>query len=661
MSIHRPIAGVVAACALALALAADSRAQDTTPPIPPTISLAPDDSYWQADRDFRISWMEPPDQETPIASVHYEICVEGPPGCVTRMVTDWEGKGSPGLQRMTVAATSHPIGAEHAVRVWLQDTAGNVNPLLKSNIVTLLFDPWTPELSAFEIRDYPFYEWLNADEAHLHAVQIRYASSPRPASGIAGYSITRDGTVPDESVDAVPLPNSENATATILLEDLAEGLTVLKARAVTGAGLWADPGRFLTEGILRVDKSSPSTGATSTVNLSEWQRDVVAVRVKAVDQAHLSGMDPAVMGWPITDGGYITYSLDGGPPTMVRGDDVDVSIDIDGTHVLTYQAHDAAGNASPERSVTVKIDGSAPTATFEPLRADDPTQLVVNVADATSGVAGGQIEMRREGSATFRSWPARMEDGKLVATLDDDAPDGRYLLRARVRDRAGNEVRADGRKDGQRMAVTLPVRTPTTMQVAKSTRTVDHRARPLIRGRLVTRDGRALRNAVVTVLDRAGAGGRLKPIGSVRTDAKGRFRHRAPARLPSRSIRYSYAGAKTIKPVFRDVPVKVRAGVTLATNRTWLLNGQSVVFSGRLAGPVPKGGKVVALQARKRSGWVTFGTPRANRRGVFKLRYRFTSTTGLQRYRFRAVAVREGAYPYETGASRTVRLTVRGL
>jgi hypothetical protein len=656
MEMRRLIPLIATAWAMAFPLAGGAQADDVTAPLPPTIWLQ--EPYWHATPDFDVTWMVPAGQETPIASVHYEICFLFD-GCLAREVTDWEGKGTSGIQHLVVNA-EHPsanqiYGGERQVRVWLEDSAGNVNGVAKSNTVFLQYDPWTPELSAFRVSE---NDWLNVWESALHNVTIEY-DSRYPESGIVGYSVTRDGSLPDGTLDLPTVNVSYMGRAMFLLDNLPEGLTVLKARAISGSGL-RSPDQYVATGVLKVDKTAPTATVTSSSNLGAWQRDTVVLRLKGIDQPDLSGMDPAPIQGTVTDGGNLAYRADGGPLERVRGDDADVTFASDGLHTLSYQAFDAAGNRSVESTVEVKVDGTAPTALFESPSSANPLRLEVAASDRTSGVVEGKIEMRREGSDTYRALETRLDSGNLVATLDDDVPDGRYVLRARVRDRAGNETISEERVDGRRMTVTLPVRTPTRMRVARLKRPVGHGVQPAIRGRLTTAGGEPLRDAVVTVLD-GGRGGKPRPVGLVRTDAEGRFSHRAPARLPSRSIRYSYAGTKTIKPVFRDVPVKVRAGVTLSTNRTWLLNGQSVVFSGRLAGPVPKGGKVVALQARKRSGWVTFGTPRANKRGVFKLRYRFTSTTGLQKYRFRVLAVRERAYPYDTGASRPVIVTVRGL
>ena len=76
---------------------------------------------------------------------------------------------------------------------------------------------------------------------------------------------------------------------------------------------------------------------------------------------------------------------------------------------------------------------------------------------------------------------------------------------------------------------------------------------------------------------------------------------------------------------------------------------------------MPAAGKVVTLQAWTSRGWWTFGTSRARARdGRWSYRYTFTGTSTTSRYRFRAVVLREEAYPYVTGASPTASVVVRG-
>ena len=176
----------------------------------------------------------------------------------------------------------------------------------------------------------------------------------------------------------------------------------------------------------------------------------------------------------------------------------------------------------------------------------------------------------------------------------------------------------------------------------------------------MTGGGIPIVDAPVIVEGQARSGGAFVSLGVARTDRHGKFRFEIPAG-PSRTVRYRYDGTNTVKPATAQLITKVRAAARLKVDRRRLRNGQAVRFTGRLLGlPVPSAGKLVALQAKVGRRWRTFATPRANAKGVFRHRYRFTATTGLRRYAFRAVVAREAAYPYERGVSRTLTVTVRG-
>jgi hypothetical protein len=69
-------------------------------------------------------------------------------------------------------------------------------------------------------------------------------------------------------------------------------------------------------------------------------------------------------------------------------------------------------------------------------------------------------------------------------------------------------------------------------------------------------------------------------------------------------------------------------------------------------------GKLIVLQAYDRGRWRTFATTRSGKAGRLARRYRFTRTFSPRTYRFRARLPREGAYPYSTGNSCTVRVRV---
>ncbi len=94
-----------------------------------------------------------------------------------------------------------------------------------------------------------------------------------------------------------------------------------------------------------------------------------------------------------------------------------------------------------------------------------------------------------------------------------------------------------------------------------------------------------------------------------------------------------------------------------------VVNGEEVRFHGRLKGrQTGETGKLLHLQVYTRGRWSTFATPRASRdTGLWSQPYRFSATRGLVRYRFRVLIPREASFPYETGRSRSVGVTVRGL
>lgn len=54
-------------------------------------------------------------------------------------------------------------------------------------------------------------------------------------------------------------------------------------------------------------------------------------------------------------------------------------------------------------------------------------------------------------------------------------------------------------------------------------------------------------------------------------------------------------------------------------------------------------------------------TSRSDSSGRWHFSYRFGATAGTVRYRFRARFPREGGFPFATGRSRAVGVTVRGL
>jgi hypothetical protein len=173
--------------------------------------------------------------------------------------------------------------------------------------------------------------WVRADRYDV----ALSTPAPQPYSGVAGYSVTRDGGEPDGTVDV---------TGGYSLRDLPEGVTVVKARAVSGAGV-AGP---VATGVVRVDRTAPAAEMSGAGSPGVPHPGAVVVTIGGSDR--LSGMD------------HVAYRLDGAPDwTLVPGDEADVRIEGAGRHALAHYVADAAGNRSAEATREIVIEPGAPT------------------------------------------------------------------------------------------------------------------------------------------------------------------------------------------------------------------------------------------------------------------------------------------------------------
>ena len=302
----------------------------------------------------------------------------------------------------------------------------------------------------------------------------------------------------------------------------------------------------------------------------------------------------------------------------------------------------------------------------------------VNVlaSDATSAVAKGEIELRREGANEWRPMETELSRSGFSGIVDDERlPDGAYELRARAFDRAGNERSTTSFDDGATARVSLPLRIKTRLTAGRKGKKRGRGHTLVVRprlpygrgirifGRLTTPGANPLASMPVEVHERIDLPGHdFTPIGRIDTSKTGRFSFRVPSG-PKRVLRFRFAGTRTVRPSTAEVDLQVRATSTIRVNRRAVVNGEDVVFRGRLGGrPFSPTSKLVQLQAYSRGRWLTFATPRANpRTGLWSHRYRFAATRGRVRYRFRVRVPREASYPFTTGTSRRISVRVRGL
>jgi hypothetical protein len=225
----------------------------------------------------------------------------------------------------------------------------------------------------------------------------------------------------------------------------AAGITTLTYFAVDKAGN-EEAARTLT---IRIDRLAPETTAkrTPAPNAAGWNAEDVTVDLSAVDAGE-SGVDE------------VRFELDGAETragALPAGGGA-VTVRSEGVTTLAYWAVDVAGNAEARRTLTVRIDRTAPKLSAVPSPATlwppngklVPVIVRVDADDALSGVDSWKL-------VSIRSDEPASGDivGFLVGTRDvtgslraerNGSGDGRvYTLEFRATDAAGNATTAFAR------------------------------------------------------------------------------------------------------------------------------------------------------------------------------------------------------------------------
>ncbi len=365
-----------------------------------------------------------------------------------------------------------------------------------------------------------------------------------------------------------------------------------------------------------------------------------------------------------------------------------LTVPAPGEWELRLWREDAAGNQQPDNAslpVKLRFDPEPPKLGFEDPSAADPTRVSVQVTDPISGLGGGEIEISRVGSGIWQALPTAQEDSHLVTRVDDAAlPSGEYELRATAHDQAGNLASTSQRLDGQPMKVKLPLRIGSSVRagviekkrVRRKAHGKDHHGSRKVRvlapkakvgfgrhvrfaGTVVDRAGNPMAGAPVQVYSRPPEGEEAL-VDSLTTGANGHFAYAIDAHA-SQALRFAYPGTSTRLPAEDKVSLLVSGRSTFEVNRSHVLNGQSVVFKGRVQGrPLPAAGKLIELQVRLSEEWSTFRTIRSKPDGTWRISYPFKRTCGVQHFRFRARLPGEATYPLEPGHSPVLAVTVKG-
>jgi hypothetical protein len=180
----------------------------------------------------------------------------------------------------------------------------------------------------------------------------------------------------------------------------------------------------------------------------------------------------------------------------------------------------------------------------------------------------------------------------------------------------------------------------------------------LLTGRLTDGAGNPVAGAVLCTRE-AVSGGPLAAVGTVTTDANGRYRYRVSPG-PNRKLQVGYRYDRNQIESGAVFKSRLRPKLKLWPKRR-TTNGKRIRMYGSIPGP-RKAGRIVILQASAlhSHSWLTFRKARTDALGNFTAHYRFTSTSTTTSYRFRAVVPPQNGYPYEGGKSRARKIKVIG-
>jgi hypothetical protein len=135
---------------------------------------------WRDSNSFEVSWSNPADAGSPVASAHYSLCATDGSGCFSE-----EQTAASDISHLS--GISVPSPGAWALRVWLEDAAGNVDSAHTSE-VTLRFGS-DPATTTSPIIDAPATPAPTADSSAPLTDQLTAPSLDKPATSPAATTV----------------------------------------------------------------------------------------------------------------------------------------------------------------------------------------------------------------------------------------------------------------------------------------------------------------------------------------------------------------------------------------------------------------------------------------------------------------------------------------
>jgi hypothetical protein len=329
-----------------------------------------------------------PDNQTPLApaswqAASYAVVLSGTDSVSGLREVQWRvdggaiTSGASGLQATVTGS------GDHLFETRVIDLAGNNSGWRAEQVRIDTLPPANTTPSPTSPEDNPYTVAVTGTDAHSTIAAVEWQVDGGPVqSGAAGASVTVTG-------------NGAHTLATRVLD-----------AAGNSSGWRTDS--FTIDAV--TGDATPPVDTTTTVSTT-WRVAPVAITVSATDSG--SGVD------------HVEWRIDGEP--VQTGASGSLTVSADGIHELETRAVDVAGNSSPWRLQTIRVDRTVPTDTTTiPAGWHGSRTFRLDAADDHSGVA--DIEYTINGGPLQHGQP---DD------LVDVGADGTFVIRRRVLDAAG--------------------------------------------------------------------------------------------------------------------------------------------------------------------------------------------------------------------------------
>jgi hypothetical protein len=335
-----------------------------------------------------------------------------------------------------------------------------------------------------------------------------------------------------------------------------------------------------------------------------------------------------------------------------------VAVAVDGKEVVSETPETSAGKCVPHGTYEKALNFHS----FQPC----PPEVAVHVEVPTTQLSDGThlVEVILEDAAGHKviAFDKRIdfENGTRTAGAEAGLPaSSPPPANNTVGSPSATRGPANGTPSSEQATLTTewasskPKHTPT----AHLATTYGHGQR--VAGKLTDPAGAPIANAAIEVTETAAqVGASPKSLAVAHTTAGGTFAVTLPPTLTSGTVSFSYRShlGDPLPAATSSLTVSMPAKVALTVSPDVTSVGETIVFTGRIAGPIPPGGKQVVVEAREHGGeWVQFHTSSTDASGTFHAKHRF-KYAGPALYEFRAICKHEADFPFAEGKSGIVRV-----